>query len=248
MRSSAPARCVLRFRVTCATGSEKRPIRGAKRGDSAYRDNFAERIKELRASGAPTPGAALVNPPAVLSDVVVVFVSPKTASNVGAMARSCAAFECETLRLVAPVCDVFSRASMNAAKGAQYLIKNALIVDDLADALVGTRAAVAFHPWMEDELRVDADADADADAHPTFYDDLDALVERFPGGDAASGEKLALVFGNEADGLSVEQLKMCDAVCSIPMGRLVESLSVTHAGVITLSRYFERRGARIDRR
>ena len=101
---------------------------------------------------------------------------------------------------------------------------------------------------FETDVDVDVDADADADAHPTFYDDLDALVERFPGGDAASGEKLALVFGNEADGLSVEQLKMCDAVCSIPMGRLVESLSVTHAGVITLSRYFERRGARIDRR
>ena len=245
MRSSARARYLPRVarRVSCATGSEKRPIRGAKRGDSASRDKFAERITQLRASGAPTPGAALANPPAVLSDIVVVFVSPKTASNVGAMARSCAAFECENLRLVSPVCDVFSRASLNAAKGAQYVVKNALIVDDLADALVGTRAAVAFHPWMEDETR------DDEDAQTSYYDDLDALVERFPGGDVANGrEKLALVFGNEADGLSAEQLDMCDAVCSIPMGRLVESLSVTHAGVITLSRYFERRGARIARR
>ena len=33
----------------------------------------------------------------------------------------------------------------------------------------------------------------------------------------------------------------CDAVCSIPTGRLIESLSVSHAAVIILSQYYQAR-------
>ena len=71
---------------------------------------------------------------------------------------------------------------------------------------------------------------------------VEALAEAAPGGE--DGKKLALVFGNEADGLTAAQLGACDCVCTLPMGRLVESLSVTHAGVIALSTYFSRRDAR----
>jgi tRNA G18 (ribose-2'-O)-methylase SpoU len=76
---------------------------------------------------------------------------------------------------------------------------------------------------------------------------LTALTEAFPGGDGDGG-KLALVFGNEADGLSDDELARCDALCSIPMGRLIESLSVTHAAVIALSRLYEAREASAETR
>ena len=88
----------------------------------------------------------------------------------------------------------------------------------------------------------DDDDEGEGGLGNNLFGDLDAVVEAFPGG-GADGGKLALVFGNEADGLSKSELERCDAICSIPMGRLVESLSVTHAGVIALSRYYERRSA-----
>lgn len=208
-----------------------RKTRGAKRGDLPQRDRWADAVRRHVRSDSWIP---LENPPAVLHDVVVVFAQPKTASNVGAFARCCAAFECESpLRLVSPVCDVTSRAALNAAKGAQRLVRDALIVDTLDEALIGCSHAVAFHPWSRDD---------EGGGLVNLFDDLDAVVEAFPGGDA-DGLKLALVFGNEADGLSKSELERCDAICSIPMGRLVESLSVTHAGVIALSRYYERRSA-----
>jgi tRNA C32,U32 (ribose-2'-O)-methylase TrmJ len=53
--------------------------------------------------------------------------------------------------------------------------------------------------------------------------------------------KLALVFGREVDGLTDEEVNMCDAACRIPTGRLVESLSVSHAAVIILSQYYQHR-------
>ena len=52
------------------------------------------------------------------------------------------------------------------------------------------------------------------------------------------GGKLALVFGREVDGLTDEEVNLCDAACRIPTGRLIESLSVSHAAVIILSQYY----------
>ena len=53
--------------------------------------------------------------------------------------------------------------------------------------------------------------------------------------------KLALVFGREVEGLTDQEVNACDAMCSIPTGRLIESLSVSHAAVIILSQYFQSR-------
>lgn len=53
--------------------------------------------------------------------------------------------------------------------------------------------------------------------------------------------KLALVFGREVEGLTDDEVNACDGVCAIPTGRLVESLSVSHAAVIVLSQYFQNR-------
>ena len=52
---------------------------------------------------------------------------------------------------------------------------------------------------------------------------------------------MALVFGREEAGLSEEELAACDVVCSIPIGRLQESLSLSHAVSLALSRLFQQR-------
>mmetsp|Transcript_4538 Transcript_4538/g.16101 ORF Transcript_4538/g.16101 Transcript_4538/m.16101 type:complete len:217 (-) Transcript_4538:92-742(-) len=54
-------------------------------------------------------------------------------------------------------------------------------------------------------------------------------------------KRLALVFGREVEGLFDDEVNQCDAVCSIPTGRLIESLSVSHAAVIILSQYYQAR-------
>ena len=212
-------------------GAAKR-ARGARRGDNRHRDRWAASLRR-------GPRDALEDPPGTLRDVCVIFCSPKTASNVGAMARACAAFECCDFRVATPLCDVECRACVNAAKGAQWLVPSAADAHaSLEDALRGTvGTVVGFHPWRLD--------DAEAEASRARFDDLAALTAAYPGG---GDGKLALVFGNEADGLSERELALCDALCSIPMGRLIESLSVTHAAVIALSRFFEAREASAEAR
>ena len=50
-----------------------------------------------------------------------------------------------------------------------------------------------------------------------------------------------MVFGREVEGLTDDEVNACDAVCAIPTGRLIESLSVSHAAVIILSQYYQSR-------
>ncbi|MBP9748558.1 MAG: TrmH family RNA methyltransferase, partial [Candidatus Pacebacteria bacterium] len=52
----------------------------------------------------------------------------------------------------------------------------------------------------------------------------------------ASSSHLALVFGNEVDGLSAEDLSLCDLVAEIPMKGRKESLNVAvSVGIVLFS-------------
>jgi tRNA C32,U32 (ribose-2'-O)-methylase TrmJ len=176
-----------------------------------------------------------LDPPALLWDVTVVLVSPKRPSSVGAVARACGSFECEDLRLVRPRCDRLMRSARNGAKGSQYLLWRATEHDDLAHALAGVDHSVAFTRWVA--------------GMPAVYDSPGALLAspalapsfapRAAG--AAGGRKLALVFGREERGLDAEEVAACDAACSIPIGRLQESLSLSHAVSLALAPLFEAR-------
>lgn len=58
---------------------------------------------------------------------------------------------------------------------------------------------------------------------------------------AAGGGKVVLVFGREEAGLTEEEIAFCDYTCSIPIGRLQESLSLSHAVSVVLSQLFQLR-------
>lgn len=49
------------------------------------------------------------------------------------------------------------------------------------------------------------------------------------------------MFGREFEGLTDAELALCNATCSIPLGRLQESLSLTHCVSIALSEVFQYR-------
>jgi len=55
----------------------------------------------------------------------------------------------------------------------------------------------------------------------------------------SSGQKVAFVFGREVAGLTAAEVAACSSVCTIPMGRLQESLSLSHAVAIALCAIFE---------
>ena len=98
----------------------------------------------------------------------------------------------------------------------------------LEEALADCSASIAFACWAE-SLGV-----------AERYSDTERLFAAWPGAPPGGG-KLALVFGREDDGLTEEEVRRCSAVCTLPTGRLQESLSVSHAVVIALSHLFQKR-------
>ena len=67
--------------------------------------------------------------------------------------------------------------------------------------------------------------------------------KRRPGARPPGAPKVALVFGREDTGLTDSDLRHCDTLCSLPCGRLCESLSLSHCVTAVLARLFEVRTA-----
>ena len=67
----------------------------------------------------------------------------------------------------------------------------------------------------------------------------EGLLRRASLSENTAQQRVAFVFGREVEGLMPEEVAACSAVCQLPMGRLQESLSLTHAIAIAMSMAFE---------
>ena len=259
LNSSSNKSCFYDVRIIKA---EKQPLRETSR--DVKRTEFAQRAKTYfggRIDRRSIQTQKVLGSDALLKDVHVVLCEPKIASNIGAIARSMCSFECESLSIVKPRVEVISRASLNASKGAQHIVRNARVFETLEECLdalereeVGENEeekgegeggkgsvlqSVAFSRWMakdenENENEEKNNNDGDHHRRQKHFFGTKQLLENHP-------RSVALVFGSESDGLSDAQVARVDSVCEYKMGRLIESLSVTHAAVIALNAYFESR-------
>ena len=242
--------------------AEKQPLRETSR--DVKRTRFAETAKTYfggRIDRRSVQTQKVLNENAVLRDVHVILCEPKIASNIGAIARSMCSFECESLSIVKPRVEVISRASLNASKGAQHIVRNARVFETLEECLdalereeVGETEeekegegeggkgsvlqSVAFSRWMakDENENENEEKNNNSDHHrrQKHFFGTKQLLQNHP-------RSVALIFGSESDGLSDAQVARVDSVCEYKMGRLIESLSVTHAAVIALNAYFESR-------
>ena len=193
-----------------------------------------------------------LDPPPLLADVAVVLVSPKRPTSVGSVARALSCFECVDLRIVNPRCDPLARSARNGSKGAQYLLWRATTHETLEDALDGATASVAFTRWLNGlhgvpsyrSMKTFLDSPEiqlihnvnNHEKHQQQQQEQDSISD-----EATSKNKLVLVFGREEEGLRPEEVTACSAACSIPIGRLQESLSLSHAVSLVLAPLFEYR-------
>ena len=256
LNSSSNKSCFCDVRIIKA---EKQPLRETSR--DVKRTEFAQRVKTYfggRIDRRSIQTQKVLNKDAVLKDVHVILCEPKIASNIGAIARSMCSFECESLSIVKPRVEVISRASLNASKGAQHIVRNARVFETLEECLdalereeVGENEeekgegeggkgsvlqSVAFSRWMAKDENENEEKNNNSDHHrrQKHFFGTKQLLQNHP-------RSVALVFGSESDGLSDAQVARVDSVCEYKMGRLIESLSVTHAAVIALNAYFESR-------
>jgi len=145
--------------------------------------------------------------------VRIVLVGTSHPGNIGAAARALKTMGFGRLVLVAPRCAPDAQ-SVAMACGAGDVLTAARCVDTLAEELAGATLALALTARRRDLATAPLWARAGAAE----------LAET-----AAAGGEVALVFGNEASGLSNEELALCGRWAMIPANPAYASLNLAAA-------------------
>ncbi len=152
-------------------------------------------------------------------DQLTLVVCPEVASadNLGSLVRIAAGFGADAMVLGERCCDPFWRQSVRVSMGAVFRLPLVRSDDLLRDM------RLMRERWGVDLVATVLDGDAE------------------PLSDARRGPKLALLFGNEAQGLAPEHIAACGRRITIPMKRGTDSLNVSVAAGVFL--YHFTRGA-----
>ncbi|MED5431019.1 MAG: tRNA/rRNA methyltransferase [Pseudomonadota bacterium] len=147
-------------------------------------------------------------------DIVFVLVEPARGENIGAAARAIKTMGFNQLRLVRPG-DM--TAAQWVAHHSQDILEQACTHDDLGSALADVDLSIAC--TARRRLQKDRYVDADQCA---------GLI-------AAKGDsvqRVAIVFGREASGLTGEEIAQCDLASSIPLPQPQPSLNLAQAVMV----------------
>ena len=147
------------------------------------------------------------------------LVEPAGPLNVGSVARLCANFGIDQLRLVAPRCDHLGEEARRMAVHGGGLLEQAQLFDNLAAALADCRRVVATSGRIEQEALPLAAADQ-------------ALAWLREG--SQTTDMAALVFGREDRGLSNDELRQAGRVVRLSTAPAYSSLNLSHAVAICL--------------
>ena len=149
----------------------------------------------------------------------VVLVEPNGPINVGSIARLCANFEVNELRIVTPQCDIFSlEAKKMALKGRKFL-EHCEIFDDLQKAIFDCDLVLASCG------RIDVNKDSFFVSSEDIFDWTLSFKKI---------NNLAIIFGREDRGLTNNELLLANKTFNIPTSQNNPSLNLSHAVSIVL--------------
>ena len=186
----------------------------------------------MSSAGSPEPPSAGAEPPVSLpapeSDLRIVLVRPEESRNVGAACRAAKTMGIEKLYLVAAEAVDWREARIISVHAADVL-ERAVICRSVAEAVHDCTLAAAvtrrdgkhrkYRIWTAEQLG-------------------QRLAARRPG-------PVALVFGNEKNGLSDAEMEPCQVAVAIPSSPRFPSLNLSHAvQVVAYEVYKHGRAAR----
>ena len=153
------------------------------------------------------------------TNIKVVLIEPSGHINVGSIARLCANFEVNELRIVSPQCDIFSIESKKMAlKGKKYL-DNCKIFSSLEQAISDCDLVIASSG------RIDLGKDSSFESPENIakwilsFDQVD---------------NIAILFGREDRGLSNSELLFAQKTFTIKTSEKYPSLNLSHAVSVIL--------------
>jgi tRNA/rRNA methyltransferase len=147
----------------------------------------------------------------------VILMEPQLADNIGMVARAMANFGLDELRLVNPRDGWPNEKARIAASGANYIIDDAAAYPTL-EAALGDFSWVAATTARQRPLRKKVVEPEEA---------VSEMRRRI-----ASGERCAMLFGRERNGLETGEIANADAIVMIPVNSRFASLNLAQAVLI----------------
>ncbi len=157
----------------------------------------------------------------------VILVEPQLGENIGAAARAMANFGLSELRLVNPREAWPNPEARKMASGADRVIDGATLHGTLAEAIADCALVFAATARAHDQAK-----------HVVGADEAAALMQPR----IAAGERVAVLFGRERNGLENEEVGLADYIVTLPVNPAFASLNLAQAVVIVAYEWFKRAG------
>jgi tRNA/rRNA methyltransferase len=147
----------------------------------------------------------------------VILIEPQLPDNIGMVARACANFGLDDLRLVDPRDGWPNEKARIAASGANYVIDDAAAYD-------------TFDAALSDLNWVCATTARQRDLRKPVLTPEEAIAEMRKR--IAAGQRCGVIFGRERNGLETHEVARADAVVMIPVNSRFASLNLAQAVLI----------------
>ena len=155
---------------------------------------------------------------------VIVLVEPQLGENIGAAARAMANFGLSRLRIVNPRQGWPNDKARMMATGAGRLLDGAELYDTLEGAIADCNFVLAATARAHDQAKpVIGAAEAATEMAPRI----------------AAGERIAVLFGRERNGLENDEVALADRIVTLPVNPGFASLNLAQAVVIVAYEWFK---------
>lgn len=152
--------------------------------------------------------------------MIIILHSTQLPENLGAVARVIGNFGLQELRLITPKISKDAPKAIATAAGADDILQNALLFDDLASATHDIQILYGTCADVRDGIR-------------HYHTPEGAFSSPSP------DSKIAVLFGCEKSGLTQEDLSHCTATLQIPVNPDFSSMNLSHAVGIVAYTWFK---------
>ena len=155
-----------------------------------------------------------------LKNVYFILVRPQLGENIGSVARAIKNFNITKLRIVDPKCNWPSQKALATSVGANDVLKSSKIYDSVNKSIADLRVVFASTSRIRK-------------VNKKIISILDLRKK------IKKKQKIGIMFGPEASGLSNDELNCANYLVKIPTNRKFSSLNLSHSAIIFCFQLFQ---------
>ena len=155
-----------------------------------------------------------------LNNIHFILVRPQMGENIGSVARAIKNFNITKLRIVDPKCNWPSQKALATSVGANDVLKSSKIYDSVNKSIADLRVVFASTSRIRK-------------VNKKIISILDLRKK------IKKKQKIGIMFGPEASGLSNDELNCANYLVKIPTNRKFSSLNLSHSAIIFCFQLFQ---------